>query len=178
MNLGACSVQRWGRVMDLLTGKEPEGDSLRRKTVVNRMQNHRRWCRTVYGYAKKCFQPSSEQPQFNLVSHSAHIKWERPEYDESWQRYTSQYPWARIVPIIISLTRWSHTECLDKEVYPQHQESGGKEDSGDIECDDIRWKDWATKKELSDSVTTGVEVESWWNELNMRNRIHYLIHIQ
>ena len=141
-----------------INGKGSDGDIIRRRTVVSVKQNHLRWFR-IYVCVKEDLK---------------HIKKERPKDYEIWQRYISQYPWARIVPFIISLTRWSHIDYLAIDVDQQPQEAGGSKESGDIRGDDIKWKNWAAKEEL---INTDKEVDSWWNELNMNSRIHYLMHM-
>ena len=86
--------------------------NLYHRLVRFRMRQCRRWRRVV-----------------GLVQKESSVVWTRPAHtkcDGMWLRYTASYPWARIVPLIISLTRWSSLEL-------QGAISSGQDHSRDLE---------------------------------------------
>ena len=145
----------------------------------------RRWRGVVYREVKEKFQ---QLPQSIIQgSDSAWVRTKPAIQNESWRRYVTQCPWARVVPLIISLARWSHIEYLVKDdtETPLYSPTMEKES---LEANDSRWERWGSKLEAKENwkltdrgleclIYTNEEVRSWWKGLTAGSQVHYLLHV-
>jgi len=183
---------RWRLVYEAMMNDTEEEVTMNRKTKIIRLSilivrkglmvdrkvafhstiyKYRQWRRIVYSTMRKYL----EQLSLGLekVNNVATIKVKRLEHEESWKRYTCQYPWARAVPLIISLARWSCIEYQAEELDQSRIELVGQFD--DIESDNAEWVKCGTTIKTR-GMCTSEEIQIWWNELNTDSRIHYLVH--
>ena len=91
-------------------------------------------------------------------------------------------PWARSIPLVISMARGSIFQCL-YQTMDQSRNTARQEESlaeNTIQAEDARWRKWE-EKEAKSSLKTMVtiqEVEDWWEELCVEHKAQYLVKVQ
>ena len=141
-------------------------------------RNNRRWWKQLV-YRKDRYETNAYKKRARTLL----------KRDLEWVKYTVGNPWARSVPLIISLTRGSLIKCAYKNVLNKKEEP---QDNATIEQQNEAWLKWeaeeaakldvtrdekAAKSDLEFMVTLK-EVNEWWLELRIEHKAQYLVKAQ